>query len=218
MSFQVFNLDNTFFKTFKHLFSQPETVVESFISGARKKYMNPLSYFAIAVTLSGVLFFVLRNVYDMQLVENNINNSNAPNMDFIFDYQGLMSYLFLPYYALVTWILFIDKRKLNYTEHLVANSYTTAQTSFVQVLIGLPLFGFFDVRYDIFNWVFMFFMIAYQFFVFARLHKTGFFNTVVRALGYLVFFFVFMFIIGIVFLVIMLVFGHASLEDFAPKT
>ncbi len=61
LSFQVFNLDNTFLKTFRHMFSKPETVIESFVSGARKKYMNPISFFAIAITLSGLMFYVLVN-------------------------------------------------------------------------------------------------------------------------------------------------------------
>ena len=217
LSFQVFNLDNTFLKTFRHLFSRPEFVIDTYISGTRKKYMNPISYFAIAVTISGILFFVLRNVYEIELIPKNNNNVQGPNMDFIFDYQGLMSYFFLPYYALVTWILYLDKGKMNFTEHLVANSYVTAQTYFIQTLICIPLFGFLDVAYDKVNWFFMVFMIAYQFFVFGRIHKTGFFNTLWRALAYVIFFFIFIFVIGIVILIFMLVFGGASLEDFAPK-
>ena len=106
LSFQVFNLDNTFLKTFRHLFTQPDGVIRSFISGARKKYMNPVSYFAIAITLSGLNFYVLRNWYGITLTENNLNNANSPNMDFIFDYQGLLSYLMMPLYALMKWILF----------------------------------------------------------------------------------------------------------------
>lgn len=218
LSFQVFNLDNTFLKTFRHLFSKPAFVVDSYISGARKKYMNPISYFAIGVTLSGIMFFVLRNIYEIKLVENTFGETKGPDMDFIFDYQGLMSYFFLPYYALVTWVLFLDKAKLNYTEHLVANSYVSAQVFLVQVLISIPLFGLFDVRYDIVNWVFMAFMIAYQFYVFGKIHQTGFFSSLWRALAYVVLFFIFMMVVGVIFLVIMLVFGGVSLEDFAPKS
>lgn len=103
LSFQVFNLDNTLFKTFRQLFTKPDVVIESFISGARKKYMNPVSYFAIAITLSGVMFYILRNWYHISLTENNLNRTNAPSMEFIFDYQGLLSYLLMPVYALMTW-------------------------------------------------------------------------------------------------------------------
>lgn len=217
LSFQVFNLDNTLFKTFKNLFSKPEVVVESFISGARKKYMNPISYFAIAITLSGLLFYVMRNVYEINLTQSSFSDSNTPNMDFIFDYQGLIAYLIVPIYALMTRLLFLDSKKLNYTEHLVANAYTTAQTSFVQVIICLPLFGFFEIRYDIFNWFFLLAAIIYQFYVFKRIFQIGLGSAILRGLGYL-FMLLFVFIaIGIVIGLIVVLTGSIDIEQLTPQ-
>ena len=217
LSFQVFNLDNTLFKTMRHLFPKPDVVVGSFINGARKKYMNPISYFAIAITLSGLNFYVLRNWYGITLTENNLNNANSPNMDFIFDYQGLLSYLMMPLYALMTWILFLDKRTYNFAEHLVANAYITAQVSFLQVLICIPLFGFFNVNYGDFNWFFLLFTIGYQFYVFKRIFQISWASTILRGLGYLLMFFFAMLGIGILILLIGLVTGTINLADFKPQ-
>lgn len=217
LSFQVFNLDNTLFKTFRQLFTKPDVVIESFISGARKKYMNPVSYFAIAITLSGVMFYILRNWYHISLTENNLNRTNAPNMEFIFDYQGLLSYLLMPVYALMTWVLFLDIKKLNFTEHLVANAYTTAQVSFVQVVISIPLFGFFNINYQNFNWLLLLFSVSFQFYAFKKLHKVGVFNIVLRAIAYLVMFAFVMLGIGFLILIIGLLTGTMNLEDFRPK-
>lgn len=217
LSFQVFNLDNTLLKTFRHLFPKPEVVINTFISGARKKYMNPVSYFAIAITVSGLLFYVLRNWYGVNLTENAMNPEASSNMDFIFDYQGILSYLFVPIYALMTWILFLDIKKLNFTEHLVANAYLTAQVSFLQVLICLPLFGFFEINYQNFNWIVLLFSIGYQFYAFGKLHHVGIGSTVLRALGYAVMMlFVFMGI-GIVFFLVGMMTGNINLEDFRPN-
>ena len=88
LTFQVFNLDNTLFKTIRHLITKPEAVVESYIEGARKKYMNPISFFAIAITLSGLLFFLLRNVYHVNLLENSLSDAKTPNMEFVFDIRA----------------------------------------------------------------------------------------------------------------------------------
>lgn len=217
VKFQVFDIDNTFLKTFKHLFSKPEMVVQSYISGARKKYMNPISYFAIAITLSGIMFFVLKNMFDVNLTENSFSNQNTPNMDFIFDYQGLLSYLIMPIYALITWVLFLDKNQLNYTEHLVTLAYATGQTSFVQVIIALPLFGFFDIRYDIFNWIFLLFATSYLFYVYKKLHNIGFGTIFLRAIGYLFMFSIVTVGIGVLILIIGLINGSINLEDFRPK-
>lgn len=217
LSFQVFNLDNTLLKTFRQLFTKPDVIIESFISGARKKYMNPISYFAIAITLSGLMFYILRHWYHINLTENNLNRTNAPNMEFIFDYQGLLSYLLMPVYALMTWVLFLDIKKLNFTEHLVANAYITAQVSFVQVLISIPLFGFFDINYQNFNWLFLLFSVSFQFYAFKKLHQVGLGNIVLRAMGYLVMFAFVMLGIGFLILVIGLLTGSINLEDFRPK-
>ena len=133
------------------------------------------------------------------------------------DYQGLMSYLLMPVYALMTWILFLDIKKLNYTEHLIANAYTTAQVSFLQVLICLPLFGFLDINYQNFNWFFLLLSTIYQFFVFRRIHQIGLGSTILRALGYLIMFFIVFMGIGLIILFIGIMTGTMSLEDFRPK-
>ncbi|MGB3152312.1 MAG: DUF3667 domain-containing protein [Maribacter sp.] len=37
-------MDNTFLKTLLHLLIKPEIVVDGYIGGIRKKYLNPISY------------------------------------------------------------------------------------------------------------------------------------------------------------------------------
>jgi len=213
----IFNLDNTLLKTFRHLFWRPEIVINSYISGVRKKYMNPISYFAIAITLAGIMFFMLRNVYHIDLTPNNLTNNEGPNMDFVFDYQALVTYLILPIYALMTWLLFLDKKKLNYTEHFIANTYITGQVSFVQVLVCLPLFGLLDIRFDMFTWIFLVLTISYQFFVFKKIYQVGFWSILLRGFIYLLLFIILMMIIGTLLIVISVVTGQMSIEDFRPK-
>ncbi|MDC6366764.1 MULTISPECIES: DUF3667 domain-containing protein [Flavobacteriaceae] len=217
ISFQVFNVDNTFVKTFRHLFTIPHLVIESYISGTRKKYMNPISYFAIGITLSGIMFFVLRNIYHINLTNSSFTDKQPTNMDFVFDYQGLLSYVIMPIYALMTWLLFIDKKKLNYTEHLATNAYITGQTSFVQVIACLLLFGFFDIRYDLFNWSFLLVIVVYQFYVLGKIHQTKFLSTFFRGLAYLLLFGIVMLGIGILVVVLALLSKQMTLEDFRAQ-
>ena len=49
---QFLNYDNKFLQTFLHLFTKPEVVIDGYINGTRKKYVNVISYFAIALTLA----------------------------------------------------------------------------------------------------------------------------------------------------------------------
>lgn len=217
ISFQVFNLDNTLFKTIKHLFTQPEEVINSYVSGARKRYMNPISFFAIGVTLSGIMFYILRNIYDVNLTETSFAPQETPSLDFVFDYQGVMSYLVMPFYALLTWVLFLDKKIYNYTEHLVANAYIVGQVTFVQFLICIPLFGFFDVSYEPVNGLILLFMVAYQFYVLKKIHQINFFESLIRALAYFVMLIILMIGIGIFIAIIGFTTGALKLEDFAPN-
>ncbi|WP_190809469.1 DUF3667 domain-containing protein [Flagellimonas sp. S3867] len=217
LSVQVFNLDNTLLKTFRHLFSKPDTVILEFISGTRKKYMNPIGFFAIAVTLSGIMFFVLKNVYHLNLTQSSFSDADAQDMSFMFDYQGLMSYIIMPLYALLSWMLFRGKKRFNYTEHLVANAYIIAQTSYVQVALYIFVLGLFPIKFDIFNFLFLLLVVTYQFIVLGRMHQTKLWGTLWRAFVYLFFLLVLMIGIGIVAVLITLMTGQASLEDFAPK-
>lgn len=211
----VFNLDNTLFKTFRHLFTQPERVITGYISGTRKKHMSPFSYFAIAITLVGILFFVLRNVYHIDLTPGNITrNGKTPNMDYIFDYQSIITYLIVPMYALMTWFLFFDKKKMNFTEHLVANAYITGQISMVQVIVCLPLFGLTNLRYDLFTWIFLLLTVTYQFYVFKKIYQIGFWSAFLRGFIYLILFTILMLVIGTLILFVSLATGRVSLEDF----
>ena len=60
---RFFDIDNTFLRTFRHLFSQPDEVIDSYVRGIRRRYLNPIGYFGIALTLSGLLLFMMRRLF-----------------------------------------------------------------------------------------------------------------------------------------------------------
>ena len=217
LSYQVFDLDNTLLKTFRHLFTRADVVINTFISGARKKYMNPLSYFAIAITLSGFGAYILRNIYHIDMLDMGAANSSNANMDFLLDYQGVLNYLFMPIYAVLTWILFLDKQKFNYAEHLVVNAYLNAQVSITQFLLSIVLFGIWDFNYQTYNWIFLLTVIGFQFYILSKLHQISFISGVLRAIGYLFLFMIVMLGVGLVLAIIGLITGSLNLEDFKPK-
>ncbi len=63
---QFFNYDNTLLKTIKHLVISPELVIDGFIFGIRKRYINPVSFFAISITVAGLLVFLVRKFFEDQ--------------------------------------------------------------------------------------------------------------------------------------------------------
>lgn len=142
------NIDNTFLITFKHLFSKPDEVIVGYIKGVRKKYLNPISYFTIAITLGG-LFVYLHNEFfpdalDFSFLYNDSDSLNEADKfslelqkkinHYIFKYQSLFYIAMLPFLSLISRLIFIDKKDFNFSEHFVMNIYGYSQMS---ILINL---------------------------------------------------------------------------------
>ena len=58
-----FNYDNKLLRTLISLFTKPEDVIGGYINGVRKKYVNPISYFALALSVSGLYLFIVNKFF-----------------------------------------------------------------------------------------------------------------------------------------------------------
>lgn len=140
---RFFNVDNTFLRTFKCLFTKPGEVIVSYIDGVRKKYLNPISYFTIAVALGGIFIFLNKQFF-VDAMNFQFNQVNLEGMsetdkvslelgkkfqDFVLDYQNLFYIAMIPFLALISKLVFIDKKKYNLSEHFVINIYGYSQMS-----------------------------------------------------------------------------------------
>ena len=139
------NYDNKFLQTFIKLFTKPEVVINGYINGTRKKYVDVISYFAIAITISGLQLFVINKFFPEAVDFTSIAQKGEEKMsknvfDFIKEYQSIAMMINVPIYALISKIVFIkeNKYKYNYTEHLVIFMYILAQTSIINsILVGI---------------------------------------------------------------------------------
>lgn len=145
---QFLNYDNKFLQTFIALFTQPNDVIGSYIQGTRKKYVNVISYFAIAITLSGLQIFILNKffpeVLDLSTVTaKGTEDFSKKNLEFINEYQSLVMMLYVPLYALLARLVFLKNKKFNYTELLVIFAYILSQISIISAVITVifALFG-----------------------------------------------------------------------------
>jgi hypothetical protein len=211
---RYFNIDNTFLKTFLHLFTKPEKVIGGYLSGVRKKYLNPISYFAVSVILSGIMFFVLRKGYNLNLMPENFSGLN---LDKIYDYQALITYIAVPAYTLASYILFIDKNKYNLTEHLVINAYWLAQFTIVQFFVYIIVLGVFNIDFATLSNYFMIPVVLYMLFILKRLHEVSFKGIIVRGLLYFPMYFIAAMTTVIPIMIYLLVTGEFNIEDFAKK-
>lgn len=216
---RYFNLDNTFIKTFVHLFSKPETVIESYIKGIRRKYLNPISYLGIALTVSGFIAFLmtkLSNQLDFDIFSLGTKNlAQEKILNFTLDYQSLLFVLYIPMMALASWPCF-EEKKYNFSERVVVFMYTLAQYSVFIFLPSLFLLAFFPVLYPKFTLISVLIMLVYGGYVIKRISKVKGIVFAARMLAFYAFFLVMYFGSSFIIPVAMLLTGQLSIQDFAP--
>ena len=143
-----FNYDNKLFMTIICLIKAPEEVIDSYVQGVRKRYINPISFFGISLTLTGFSIFITKKFYKNALDVSHIFDSSelysneasqdlmASSADFSLEYSSLIYACMIPLFALMSWLLFSNKR-YNFTEHLVSFMYSMSLYSITSVVFGL---------------------------------------------------------------------------------
>ena len=216
ISEQFLNIDNKFLKTFIHLFSKPESVINGFIDGTRKKYVNVIQYFAIALTLVGVQVFLMKTFFKDAMefdpsifgsVANPEAQKNNPfaNFDFeeINNFQSIIYILSVPISTIATWISYyiLGIRHYNFTEHLVINLYYSAQIILITAILSI-LFLCFGLDYLLISGGVSVLTFGYFFYVLKRVFNSTFWDTalhfIVIMFAYLVLFVIIILIASIV--------------------
>ncbi|MGS2726740.1 DUF3667 domain-containing protein [Psychroserpens sp. BH13MA-6] len=188
---QFLSIDNHFLKTFVHLFTQPETVINGFIEGTRKKYINVIQYFAISLTLVGIQVFLMNTFFQEDLdsaseiftkLQKSQNSENNPFNDFNFydynNYQSVIYILSIPISTIATWLAYfiLGSRRFNFTEHLVLNVYYYAQVIFITAVLSI-LFLCFGLNYLVISGFVSVLIYVYLFYVLHRVFHTSFWDT-----------------------------------------
>ncbi len=221
-----FNYDNKLLRTCIDLFKKPEEVIGGYINGIRKRYVNPISLFGLTLTLVGLEWLFLSKFFPEQMNLSSIavqgNESGINNVfSFIQDYSSIVMMLLIPVYALISRIVFFDKKTFNYVEHIVAFTYMTSIISLVGAvlnIIGLSLGKDLGVVVY-FNLPIQIIYISY---CFKRLYKISFIEIVARAiLSFIVYMVIYIIVMLATVVVIYFIDGKEGimnlLESFRPK-
>ena len=190
---KVLSVDNKILKTFLHLFYKPHKVIEDYIRGVRKRYFNPFSYLLVSLTLAGISTLITRK-FTMDALSSTANpavtDANAAvtkqMMEFIFDYQSFVTVGSLPFYAFVSWIVFMNKKRFNYLEHNIIYIYTSAQLAVVNFLVvGIAYLLNITLFIEL-SVVLTALFLVYNCFVLIMLFKLTFLQFIVKTLYFLV--------------------------------
>ncbi|MFY0603184.1 MAG: DUF3667 domain-containing protein [Flavobacteriaceae bacterium] len=221
---KVLSVDNKLLKTFIDLFVKPDKVIESYINGVRKRYIDPFGFLLISITLSGLSIYLMRESTVNALSDLNTTQSEAMAayyknmMNFIYDYNAFITALTIPLYALISWIVFLNKKMFNYVEHVIIYLYSTAQFSIVNTFFFI-IFYFIGLEFS--NPIMtatLLFSILYNAYILKKLFKLSFMQLIIKILYFLLVLLVLYIIFGIIAGIVMfLTMDPEALKQLAPK-
>ncbi len=213
------NLDNSFIRTFIHLFTKPEEVIEGYIHGLRKRYINAFGYFAISVTITGFYGFLVKDRLKEIMKfgdfseQQSVIQSSA--LDFTFQYQSAISFLLIPFLAIMSRLVFLNYKKFNLTEHFVIYLYSYSHIVGTMTLILLPLTFMTDNILNVMAVQFPVYVL-YIAYVLKRLYKISLKSIILKTLLFLVIGSVFYIVFSILLVIIMVLTGAMDLSSFQP--
>lgn len=183
---KVLSVDNKLLKTFIHLFTKPEQVINGYISGIRKRYYNPFSYLLISITISGIYFYFIRDImidtFSSPDSQNPFNQTDFMTnlMDYMTDYQAFFTVLNIPIYGFISYLVFYNRNKYNFYEHLVIYLYAASHTIIFSFIIVTP-FYFISANLTAITSVSMSVLtLVYFSYVLIRLFKLNFWQFIVK--------------------------------------
>ncbi|RIV72170.1 DUF3667 domain-containing protein [Flagellimonas aequoris] len=216
---RYFNLDNTFIKTFVHLFTKPENVIEGYLQGQRRKYLNPISYLGIAITFSGfIVFMMTRSIGDMDFdfLDTGVQTVYQEKMmAFVLDFQALFFIFFVPLMAVAGWLCF-DQKRYNFAERTTIFMYTLAHFSLFSFIPSILILAFAPHFYLSFSLIGSLTMLAYAGYVVTRISLSKGMGLVARLLLFYFFLGILYFMLSALIPIIMFLTGQLTLDDLQP--
>lgn len=166
VSENIFGWDNKFFMTIRNMIVSPQSLLKEYITGTRKKYMNPFTFLALGSAISLFIFNFYSEEYlainiesnkqTTEMMSNVLSKQYGDKFDaekfkrdqleyitnyskFMLKYFNLLVLLLMPLYTLLAKLVF--GKPYNYAEHLVINSYIQGVTFwFTAILFVISIY------------------------------------------------------------------------------
>jgi len=216
VSQNIFGWDNKFFLTIRKLILAPQEILGEYLNGTRKKYTNPITFFAIGMALSIFIF----NTFDEAYMKMALEPAKAQNEWFseniggqyksikyqqeslelneklqkgFLKYFNLISLLLLPLYAFIAFLVY--RKPYNYAEHLTVTTFIQGFSFFVSSILFLIAINTSPYLYSV-SVLFLMFFYCY---VYGKLYQLTVGQSILKFIIFLV----------ILFAVVLIFFGAA---------
>ena len=217
---RIFNLENNVFKTIGHMTIWPERVITSYVSGTRRKYLNPINYLTLTIALSGLLFFIMKRVsfdqIDFDVFGLGVNQEgNAKLLEAGLEYSNFIFILYIPVIALAGFLSF-NKRNYNIPEYLVAATYSLSHISILTFLPSLLILVYNTKAYLIYSLLFIVIMMGYFLFVLIRTHRYSAGMAIIRSMIFIILFFFGYLAVSVMMPLFLWLTGQITIQDLIP--
>ena len=108
-------------------------MILDFLEGRRVKYFRPLAY---VVIMSAICTLLIKGVEWLKRKTAGTEFIPGHEENFFQHYFSLFIFIMIPFASLITWLTFY-KKKYNYWEHFISNTYIAAQLNIMLVLINV---------------------------------------------------------------------------------
>jgi hypothetical protein len=170
----LLNFEKGFFYTAKELAVRPGNLVNSFLSGDRRKLYKPISF----VVISSIMYSLLSHFLGYQIVSPKKDDNVSVIFVWItenYAYSNLIEILFLA----ITLNWFFKKQGYNYYENIIALCYFTG----FSMLIGIVFVVFDSIfKTPLVDVIFPLIAIAYSIYALAHFYKQHSFLTYLKLL------------------------------------
>lgn len=220
---QFLNFDNILLRTYLAFFKRPENIITEFINGVRKKYLNPISFFAVSISISGFYLLILQKFFSEYLTIPQIGNNPIQDqlgskiIGYSLEYNSFIYALLIPIVALISLVVFYNKT-YNYTEHLVIYLYSFSFISITSSLLGILILLIIPDSYTTFSFVTIGFYLLYHCILLVRLFHLTLTEFIIKTLIFLPLGFLTYIGMSMAALALLLLTGVVSLEDFRPPS
>ena len=129
----ILHWENSILKTFRKLLFKPGDTVKEYISGLRKSYVKPFSYFIFIQTIFLIFFHLMSGKY-FAFLDYNISSSDKTleameQMQHVINaYINYLNYFLPVFFALFFFLFFRKKTGINYAESLALSFYWMGTT------------------------------------------------------------------------------------------
>ena len=214
------NYDTSFLFTLRRMTTRPAEVINGYISGIRKKYMDPISYFGIALTLSGFQVFLTKK-YFKDKISLEVWNSGAEGevyskaVDGALDYHAFFFVVLIPLFAFCGWVVF-NRQQQYFSEHLVGATYILAHYSIMILPLTLLVLFANPAGYGVYSFFALAVMILYALFAYKQVSGYSAVAFLLRSGVFTLLFAVLYLLFSIGIMVFFVLIGVLSVSDFTP--